>query len=358
MQGTEVLDIKTRTTKQSRISEVDFEKLVFGKIFGDHMFIADFENDRWQDLRIEPYGKMELEPSFSALHYGQSIFEGLKAFRDASGDILVFRPQMNAARMNRSAERMCMAQIPEEIFLEGLYSLISLDRNWISKKEGHSLYIRPFMFATECYLGIKASDTYRFMIITSPVASYYEGPVKVKVEPKYSRATKGGTGTAKAAGNYGASLYPAKMGQQKGYRQLVWTDSSEHEYIEESGTMNIFFMIDGKLITPSLETETILAGVTRDSIITIAKHWGIPVEERKVHMDEIIEAAKTGRLQEAFGAGTAATIAQIQLMNIREEDYLLPDVEKREFSNKVSRYLTEIKTGKVDDPFGWVVRIS
>lgn len=357
MISTDVFDIKIQKAEKSRIQEVDFQNLPFGKHFSDHMLIADFNGESWEQPTILPYGKIEMEPSFSALHYGQSIFEGLKAFRAANGEILIFRPQMNARRMITSAERMCMAPVPEELFLESLYSLINLDRQWVSGAEGHSLYIRPFLFGTECFLGIKASDIYRFMIITSPVASYYEGPVKVKVEPKYSRASKGGTGAAKAAGNYAASLYPARLGQQKGYRQLVWTDSSSHEFIEESGTMNIFFLIDDVLVTPSLESGTILAGVTRDSIITIAKHWGVPVEERPIPVQEIIDGIHAGRVKEAFGAGTAATIAHIQLINIREEDYMLPPVETREFSTKVSSYLTDIKSGKVDDPFGWIVRI-
>lgn len=353
----EVIDIQINKTTHSRIKDIDFENLVFGKNFADHMLISDFADNKWGTPQIVPYGKMEMEPSISAIHYGQSIFEGLKAYRSPEGDVLLFRPDMNARRLNHSARRMCMAELPEDLFLESLYSLINLDREWVSGKEGHSLYIRPFMFATECYLGIKASDTYRFMIITSPVGPYYDGDVKVRVEPKYSRATKGGTGSAKAAGNYAASLYPARLGQQKGYRQLVWTDSSEHKYIEESGTMNIFFMIDGVLVTPTLETETILSGVTRDCVITIAKEWGIPVEERLISVDEVIDAVETGRLQEAFGAGTAATIAQIELINIKEKDYALPKVADREFSNKMATYLSDIRTGKTEDPFGWVVRL-
>jgi branched-chain amino acid aminotransferase len=213
------------------------------------------------------------------------------------------------------------------------------------------------MFATEAFLGVKPSDQYRFMIFCSPVGNYYQGAIKVRVEPDFSRAAKGGTGTAKAAGNYAAALYPAKLGQDKGYRQLVWTDSAEHKYIEESGTMNIFFLIDGKLITPTLETHTILSGITRDSVITIARSWGIPVEERKISVDEVIDAVENKKLMEAFGAGTAATLAPIELMNIREKDYPLPPQSEWEFAPKALRYLTDIRTGKVEDPFGWTVRV-
>jgi branched-chain amino acid aminotransferase len=354
---TGTLDIEIIKNDHSKINEIDFENLAFGKNFSDHMLMADFENGKWGDFRIIPFGNFEIHPSMASLHYGQALFEGLKAYKSPEGDILLFRPLENARRMNRSAERLCMAQMPEEMFMEALTTYLDLERNWVSDKEGCSLYVRPFMFSTEAFLGVKPSDSYRFMIITSPVGNYYDGAIKVKVELEYTRAAKGGTGQAKAAGNYAAALYPAKLGQDKGYRQLVWTDAKEHKYIEESGTMNIFFMIDGKLITPSLDSGTILSGVTRDSIITVAKKWGIPVEERKISIDEVVENIKNKKLTEVFGAGTAATIAQIALMNIGEVDYTLPEVETREFSNKIAKYLSDIRTGKVEDPFGWVVRI-
>jgi len=351
-----ILDIEIIKNTNSKIAEVDFQKLQFGKHFSDHMLTADFENGSWGDFKIQPFGNFEIHPSMAALHYGQALFEGLKAYKSPEGDVLLFRPIENARRMNRSAERLCMAQMPEEMFMEALTTYIDMERDWVSGHEGCSLYIRPFMFSTEAFLGVKPSDSYRFMVITSPVGQYYDGAIKVKVEMEFTRAAKGGTGNAKAAGNYAAALYPAKLGQDKGYRQLVWTDAAEHKYIEESGTMNIFFVIDGKLITPSLD-GTILAGVTRDSIIQVAKLWGMPVEERKISVDEVIDAIETKKLTEVFGAGTAATIAQIELMNMKDKDYVLPSVPEREFSNKVSKYLTDIRTGKTDDPFGWVVRI-
>lgn len=354
---TGILDIAITRNEHSKIKEIDFENLAFGKNFSDHMLMADFSNGKWGDFRILPFGNFEIHPSMASLHYGQALFEGLKAYKSPEGDILLFRPLENAKRMNRSAERLCMAQMPEEMFMEALTTYLDLERNWVSEKEGCSLYIRPFMFSTEAFLGVKPSDTYRFMIITSPVGNYYDGAIKVKVEMEFTRAAKGGTGRAKAAGNYAAALYPAKLGQDKGYRQLVWTDATEHKYIEESGTMNIFFVINGKIITPSLDSGTILAGVTRDSIIQIAKKWGWPIEERKVSVEEVVDSINNKTLTEVFGAGTAATIAHIALMNIGDKDYTLPEVESREFSNKVSKYLSDIRTGKIEDPFGWVVRI-
>lgn len=355
--STGILDIAITKNPTSKLTGIDFENLTFGKHFSDHMFMADYANGKWGDLRIVPFGNFEIHPSMSSLHYGQALFEGLKAFKNPSGEILLFRPLENARRMNRSAERLCMAQVPEEMFMEVLSTYLDLERDWVSDKEGCSLYIRPFMFGTEPFLGVKPSDTYRFMIITSPVGYYYDGAIKVKVEMEYTRAAKGGTGTAKAAGNYAAALYPAKLGQDQGYRQLVWTDASEHKYIEESGTMNIFFVIDGTIITPSLDSGTILAGVTRDSIIQVASKWGWPVEERKISIDEVVENIENGKLTEVFGAGTAATIAQIQMMHIQGKDYHLPSVESREFSNKVGQFLSDLRTGKIEDPFGWVVRI-
>src|SRR5688572_10122942 len=352
---TDILDIAITKAKESKITQVDFNNLAFGKNFSDHMFMADFADGKWGDFRILPFGNFEIHPSMASLHYGQALFEGMKAYRSPEGDVLLFRPMENARRMNKSAERLCMAQMPEEMFMECLTTFLDVERDWVSDKEGHSLYVRPFMFSTEAFLGVKPSDYYRFMIITSPVGNYYDGAIKVKVEMHYTRAAKGGTGTAIAAGNYAAALYPAKLGQDKGYRQLVWTDCNEHKYIEESGTMNIFFMIDGKLITPTLDCGTILSGVTRDSVITIAKKWGITVEERKISVEEVVENIKNKKITEVFGAGTAATIAQIKLMNIGEVDYELPEVETREFSNKVAKYLSDIRTGKVEDPFGWVV---
>lgn len=353
----EAINIPVTRTTQSKLQELDFNNIKFGKVFSDHMFVAEYRDGQWQQLRIEPYQPLSLSPACAAIHYGQAVFEGMKAYKNKKGEILLFRPSENASRINISAERMCMPQIPEEIFLEALYKLLETDKNWVPDQDGASLYIRPFMFASEQILGVRPADEYMFLIITSPVGSYYGEPVNVKIETTYSRATEGGVGFAKAAGNYGAALYPAKQGQLQGYHQLVWTDSVEHKYIEESGTMNIFFYINDKIITPSLDRKTTLAGVTRDSIIQIARKWGIEVEEKRVSVDEVISAIQNNTLKDAFGSGTAATIAQINKLHHNGTDYVLPPLEGRTFSNKISRYLDDVKRENEPDPFGWVVKL-
>lgn len=320
------------------------------------MFLADYRDGEWKNLRVIPYGYMPISPATPALHYGQSIFEGMKAIKDEKGDALVFRPLDNWKRMNISAERMAMPAIPEELFMESLRTLIDLDRDWIPTKEGSSLYIRPFMFSADEYIGIRASQDFTFMIILCPVGAYYSTPVKVKIETHYTRAVAGGTGYAKAGGNYGGAIYPAKLAQDKGYHQLVWTDGIEHKYIEESGTMNVMFVIDNVLVTPAL-SDSILAGITRHSVIQLAKHWGMKVEERKISVDELIKGLEAGKVNEAFGAGTAATIAHIELIGHLNKDYQLPPIPQRKFSNKVLAELDGIKRGAKPDPFGWIVRV-
>ncbi|HRI80750.1 MAG TPA: branched-chain amino acid aminotransferase, partial [Cyclobacteriaceae bacterium] len=262
----ETQKIEVLKTTKSRLSQVDFRDIPFGKVFADHMFMADFRDGDWRNLRVVPYGKMQVSPATPAIHYGQSIFEGLKAFKNEQNEALVFRPLDNWKRMNVSAERMCMPYLPEDIFMDGLQTLLELDRNWIPTTDGSSLYIRPFMFSADEYIGIRPSLDFTFMIINSPVGPYYSTPVKVRIETKYTRAAEGGTGFAKAGGNYGASLYPAKVAQEQGYHQLIWTDSREHKYLEESGTMNLMFMFDDTLVTPILG-DTILKGITRDSVL-------------------------------------------------------------------------------------------
>jgi branched-chain amino acid aminotransferase len=326
--------IEMQHVKRSRVSEVDFNHLPFGKVYSDHMFMADFQGGEWKDLRILPYGKIALSPATPAIHYGQSIFEGLKAHRGPAGEALVFRPHDNWKRMNNSARRMCMPALPEELFMESLEALISLDRNWIPSANGSSLYIRPFMFSADEYIGIRPSQSFTYMVILAPVGSYYSHPVKVKIETLYTRAAPGGTGAAKTGGNYGAGIYPALLAQQAGYDQLIWTDARDHEYIEESGTMNVMFVIDDTLVTPAL-SDSILPGITRDSVLTLARSWNMPVQERKVSVREIIQAAESDRLTEAFGVGTAATIAPIQTLGFEGTEYALPAVEKRPFSARV-----------------------
>ena len=349
------LDIAIQKTSNSRLSQVDFSDIGFGKIYSDHMYVADYRDGEWTDLRIVPFGDITLSPANSALHYGQSIFEGLKAYRNVDGKVTLFRANKNFERLNLSARRMMMAELPEEVFFEGLHRLLELDQGWVPNIPD-SLYIRPFVFATDPFIGVRPSQTYRFMIFTTPVGSYYNEPVKVKIETHFTRAIAGGTGAAKTAGNYAASLYPASLAQKDGYHQLVWTDGKTHEYIEESGTMNVMFVIDDTLITAPTG-DTILNGVTRDSVLTLARDWGMKVEERPVRVEEVVAAAKEGRLKEAFGAGTAATIAHIALINHDGQDYTLPDVQQREFSNKVLDALNKIKSGEMEDKFNWITTL-
>ena len=353
----ETLSIKINKTQNSKIRSVDWENLPFGKVFSDHMLVMDYKEGVWGNPEIKPFGPMSLHPATSAIHYGQSVFEGMKANRTEDGKVLLFRPEMNAKRFSESCERMCMPTIAEDIFIELVKRIVDFDRNWIPNKEGYSLYVRPFMFATDDFIGIKSSDTYTFVIFMCPVGVYYSSPINVKIEEFYTRASQGGVGRAKTAGNYGASLYPAKKGNEEGFHQLIWTDGIEHKYIEESGTMNVMFVVDGKLITPSEDSDTILKGVTKRSVIEIAQHWGVTVEERKITVDEIITALKEGRVSEAFGAGTAATIAPIAKIGFRGELYELPAVRTREISNKVSGYLSDLKVGSIEDEMNWCVTV-
>lgn len=341
----------------SQLNQVDWDNLEFGKTFSDHMFIMDFENGKWVNGKIIPFQPIPMHPAMSAVHYGQSIFEGLKAYKSKSGQVNIFRPKLNAQRFAESARRMCMPEVPETIFLEALRSLIELDQNWVPAKDGYALYIRPFMFATDHFVGIKPSDTYKFMILTSPVGVYYSEPVRVKIEEFYTRAAVGGVGRAKAAGNYGAALYPAKQCQLEGFNQLIWTDALEHKYIEESGTMNIVFQIGGKLITPSENSDTILRGITKRSLIELATEWGIEVEERQVSVEEIVSASRNGTLEDAFGAGTAATIAQVDVIGYRDELLKLPPLETRVLSNRIKAYLNALKYGAIEDSHGWNMTI-
>lgn len=350
---TDVTSIDIQPTAHSRIHQVDFDNLPFGHVFSDHMLVADYKEGRWVSCKIIPFAPLTISPATSVLHYAQSIFEGLKAYKNEKGEILVFRPQDNYRRMLRSAERMCMPSIPEEIFMEGMKELLLLDKAWIPQQKGASLYIRPFMFATDEFIGVRPSSSYKFIIFTCPVRQYYSEPVRVRIETHYTRAVPGGTGYAKAAGNYAAALYPAKLAQQAGYHQLIWTDGKTHEYIEESGTMNIMFRQGDRIITAPLG-DSILAGITRDSVLTLARSWGYQVEERPVPVKEIITYLEEGKLDEAFGVGTAATIAHIALIGYKDKDYALPSIEKRTFSNRVLNTLDDIKYGRIADPYGWI----
>lgn len=352
-----IMPINIERVKHSRLPDIDFNNIPFGQIFSDHMFVADYENGEWREGQVTPYGNIPLSPATSALHYGQAIFEGMKCNRDAnSTDVLIFRPQENARRFNQSAVRMGMPQVPEELFLEGLYELIRLDRNWVPNKPNSSMYMRPFMFATDPMLGVRPSSTYKFMIITSPVGPYYSKPLNVLVADKYVRAFPGGTGYAKAAGNYAASMYPMALAKEKGYDQVLWTDGFTHEYLEEIGTMNVFFVIDGKAYTPALD-GTILQGITRDSIMQILHQQGVEVVEKKINIHEILEAHQNGTLQEAFGAGTAATVISIAGIGYKDQHIDLPSVSSRVVSEMVKKQLNDIKCGISKDTFDWIVRV-
>jgi branched-chain amino acid aminotransferase len=300
---------------------------------------------------------MEIYPGNATLHYGQAIFEGMKAYKNEKGEVLVFRAEANAKRLNESATRMCMPTLPENIFIEALRQLLAVDKDWVPQEKGSSLYIRPFMFAMDNYLGVKPSESYRFMIFTSPVGAYYSKPVSVKVETNYTRATEGGTGEAKAAGNYAASLYPAQLAQKEGYDQLLWTDGKTHSQIEESGTMNVMFKIKGTLITAPTGKGTILKGITRDSVIQLAKDWGHKLEERFLTVAELQESLENGTMEEAFGVGTAATIAFIHKIHVNGKDYLLPEPAADAFSKNVLKTLDGIKYGELQDPHQWMLSI-
>ena len=352
----DTLSIHTQPTTASRLASQDFEHLEFGKIFADHMFVVDYRAGEWQDAQILPYGDISVSPANSALHYGQAIFEGMKAYHQTDGGVALFRPLDNWARLNVSAERMCMPAVPEELFMQGLRELIKLDAGWVPTGAGSSLYIRPFMFATDGFIGVRPSEEYRFVIFTCPVGLYYNKPLRVRFEQQYVRSAEGGAGFAKAAGNYGGAMYPTKLAQQEGYNQLIWTDASEHRYVEESGTMNAIFVIDGRVVTPALSTS-ILDGVTRRSVLALARDMGLTVEERKVSSVEIMEALAAGKLEEAFGAGTAATIAPICTIGYEGHDYDLPVAGPNAFSKRVGAALDAIRSGEGADVHNWMVRV-
>ena len=349
--------ITINKTKASRLNDVDFENIQFGRVFSDHMFVADYANGEWQNFEILPFQNLDYNPAFNSLHYGQSVFEGMKAHLDADDNVVLFRPMDNFARLNRSCERLCMATIDPQIMLDGLSELIKIDKDWIPKTEDGALYIRPFIFATDQYIGVAPSETYKMVIFTCPVNKYYDTAVKVKVEDVYSRAASGGTGFAKAAGNYAASLLPAKIAKEEGYDQLIWTDSIEHKYIEESGTMNLMVIIDGKIITPPAG-ETILGGITRLSVIDIARDLGYTVEVRQISVNEVIEAQQNGTLQDMFGTGTAVTITHISGFGRKGVDYELPPVSERKISSHLKKELEAIKRNKKDSHPDWLVIVK
>ena len=349
-------EFKVTKTGKSRLADVDFDNIPFGRVFSDHMLVAEYRDGSWQDVEIRAYDRLSLSPCTTALHYGQSIFEGMKAFKNVDGEPVLFRPQDNYARFNRSAVRMVMPEVPEGIFIDGLKALVRLDAGWIPEKEGSALYLRPLMFAADEYIGVKPSENYQFIIFTCPVGLYYTEPVKLWVTREYVRASKGGTGEAKTAGNYAASYYAAKQAQDKGYHNVLWLDGKENRYIEECGTMNVFFVIDGVAVTPEL-SGTILRGVTRDSAITLLGDMGVKVEERRIFIEEVMEAHQKGTLEECFGAGTAATISPVSEIASDEGEMILPDPDARKIGPELLKRLTDIRHGRAEDPHGWVVKV-
>lgn len=350
------LDINITKVETSKLNELRLENLPFGRFFTDHMLEADFENGEWKNVEIKPYQPLLMEPSAAVLHYGQAIFEGIKAYKDAEGNVSVFRPADNFKRFNISAERMFMPVVPEEIFMEGMRMLINLDKNWVPALPDHSLYIRPFMFASDSLIGVKPSDSYKFLIVLSPTGPYYSTPMKIYVEEKYTRAAPGGVGFSKNAGNYGASMLATALAKKQGYDQVLWTDAFEHKYLQEVGTMNVFFIVGNKAITPSLEDGTILAGVTRDSAMVVLKEMGLELEERKITIDELIDLHKSGQLREVFGTGTAATISMIK--ELKYKDYVMYfDTEHSDIASTLKKRLNAIRSGEADDTHGWMVSV-
>ena len=349
-------DFNITKVKQSKLQDISLHNVPFGKYFSDHMLEVDYENGEWKTPSIKPYQALSLDPSLASLHYGQAIFEGIKAYKDANGNAAIFRPYDNFKRFNLSAQRMEMPVVPEEIFIEGMRKLIEIEKDWIPAEPNHSLYIRPFMFSTDEAIGVRPSDKYKFLIILSPTGPYYAKPMRIYVEEKYVRSVKGGYGNAKAAGNYAGSLKASSEANKQGYDQVLWMDAFEHKYVEECGTMNAFFIIGDKIITPGLNEGTILAGVTRDSTIAILKDMGHIVEERKLSIDEIMDAYKAGTLKEIFGTGTAATISFIK--ELKYKDFVMTfEVEKWTIAPEVKVRMDAIKYGEVADTHNWMFKV-
>ena len=349
-------DFNITRVERSKLHSTSLENIPFGKYFTDHMLEVDYEDGEWKTVEIKPYQPLLLSPSLAALHYGQAIFEGVKAYKNSDGEARIFRPYENLKRFNISAERMEMPKISEEIFIEGMKELVKLDSDWIPNKPDHSLYIRPLMFSSDEMIGVKPSAKYKFIIILSPTGPYYATPMRIYVEEKYVRAVPGGVGYVKNAGNYGAAMYPSAEAKRKGYDQVLWMDALEHKYVQECGTMNIFFIIGNKAITPDLKSGTILSGVTRESVIQLLKDKSFIVEERNISIDEIVAEFNSGNLLEVFGTGTAATISMIK--ELKYKDFIMNfDVEKCEIARSIKTRMNAIKEGREDDKYNWLVKL-
>lgn len=350
-------DIKITKTKQSKLPELDFNKIPFGKVFSDHMFVADYYDGKWNDIRIEPFAPFYMHPANMTLHYSQTIFEGMKASKSIQGTPLLLSPEKHAQRLNASADRMCMPHFPEDLFVQALHELVRLDSEWIPPIKGSSLYIRPYMYATDEFIGVRPAETYKFVIFTCPVGSYYDKPVKLITEQTFVRAVNGLTGEAKAGGNYAASLLPARIAQQKGYDQVIWMGSPDFKKIQEVGTMNLFFVIGDTVITPAT-TGAILKGITRICFLEILKKKGIKAETRDIYIDEVVEAYKAGELKEVFGAGTAAVVSHVA--ELTHDDFLmvLPPMADRKVGNMLKAEIDGLRDGTLEDIYGWIVPVK
>ncbi len=342
--------------EKSKVSELDFDNIPFGRAFTDHIYIADYANGQWSDFRIEPFANFSIHPANIAWHYGQAIFEGMKATKSINGEPMLFRPEMHAKRINRSAVRMSMPEFPEDAFKEAVYEMVKLEQNWIPEKEGSALYIRPYMIAMDEFIGVQVAQSYRFVIFCCPVGPYYSKALKLKAETKFIRAAQGGTGYAKAAGNYAGSLYPTKLAKDEGFDQILWLDAKEFKYAQEVGTMNIFFVIDDTVITPSTDDGTILEGITRNSLIAILKEKNIKIEERPITIEEIMQAGKNGSLKEVFGAGTAAVIATVKAIGYND-DMVSVNPDEFKIAPMLKDTLNGIRSTRLEDTFGWTVKV-
>ena len=350
-------NIKVNLTDKSRLPSLDFNNIPFGKTFSDHMFTVDYADGEWQNPQILPFGYLPLHPANLAIHYGQSLFEGMKASKMMDGTPALFRSEMHSKRLNASARRLCMPELPADLFMQGLEMLIDIDRDWIPPMEGSTLYVRPFMYATDEFLGVRPSDTYKFIIITGPVGPYYAKPVTLWAETEYIRAAQGGTGEAKSSGNYGGALLPTKLANQRGFDQILWLDAVEHKYVQEAGTMNLMFVIDGKVITAPTD-GTILRGITRDTMLILLKDNGYTVEERPLSMDEIVAAYHAGTLQEVFGCGTAAVVSHVSEITHSDLTMVLPSIESRKIGQWLKTQIDKMRTGAIADKYGWVEPIQ
>lgn len=348
-------DINIKPVAKSKRSTVDFNNIPFGRVFTDHMFIAHYKNGQWSDMTIKAVENFSLHPSNLALHYGQSIFEGMKASKNAAGEPLLFRPDEHIKRLNRSADRMCMPHFPEDVFLEVLAELVNLDKDWIPNIEGSSLYIRPLMFATDEFLGVAPSENFIFIILLLPVGPYYDKPVKLIADPTFVRAVRGGTGEAKTAGNYAASLLPSKLAKEKGFDQILWLDGVENSIIQEVGTMNIFFVFDDHIATPKTD-GAILKGITRMSFIDRLRDMGHRVEERLISIDEIVKRGQDGSLREVFGSGTAAVATTVSQINYKDKAITF-DPATAVIAPQLKQFIEDLRNGRIEDEYGWITKV-